>query len=78
MPTVAQLLLLPNHNLDPAYLRIFGLDRFIIASTAMSPGYTVMDNLLSQHYQQVLGYPSAAVQLSRTGLQFAWGGDVTH
>ena len=39
--------------------------------------YTVFDNLLSQHYQQVLGYPGLPFTF-RTGMQFSWGGDATH
>lgn len=68
-------LLLPNHNLDPAYQNL-GLTVHYRVNRHVS-SYTVMDNLLSQHYQQVLGYPSLPFNF-RTGLQFAWGGDVTH
>ncbi|MHB8303278.1 MAG: TonB-dependent receptor [Acidobacteriaceae bacterium] len=65
-------LLLPNRNLDPAY-QILGLTWNDRVSRHVS-AYTVMDNLLSQHYQQVLGYPGLPFNF-RSGLQFAWGGD---
>ena len=65
-------LLLPNKNLDPAYqnLGLTGNYRF----TRRLSAYTVMDNLLSQHYQQVLGYPALPFNF-RSGLQYKWGGD---
>ena len=69
-------LLLPNQNLDPAY-QILGLDDAPPRSTAISPATRVFDNLLSQHYQQVLGYPGLPFNF-RTGMQFSWGGDVSH
>ena len=65
-------LLLPNRNLDPAYQNI-GLTVHYRVNRHVS-SYTVMDNLLSQHYQQVFGYPSLPFNF-RSGLQFAWGGD---
>ncbi|MHB8391998.1 MAG: TonB-dependent receptor, partial [Acidobacteriaceae bacterium] len=65
-------LLLPNRNLDPAYQNI-GLTAHYRVNRHVST-YTVMDNLLSQHYQQVFGYPSLPFTF-RSGLQFAWGGD---
>lgn len=65
-------LLLPNHNLDPAY-QVIGLTGNYRFNRHVST-YTVMDNLLSQHYQQVLGYPSLPFTF-RSGMQFAWGGD---
>ena len=68
-------LLLPNKNLDPAYQDI-GLTANVRINRHTS-AYTVMNNLLSQHYQQVLGYPSLPFTF-RTGLQFKWGGDATH
>ena len=68
-------LLLPNRNLDPAY-QILGLTTHLRINRHIS-SYTVFDNLLSQHYQQVLGYPGLPFNF-RTGMQFSWGGDVTH
>ena len=65
-------LLLPNHNLDPAY-QVIGLTANYRINRHVST-YTVMDNLLSQHYQQVLGYPSLPFNF-RSGMQFSWGGD---
>ncbi len=65
-------LLLPNRNLVPAYQDVrftanYRINRHIAA-------YTVMDNLLSQHYQEQIGYPSLPFNF-RSGLQLAWGGD---
>jgi iron complex outermembrane receptor protein/vitamin B12 transporter len=68
-------LLLPNQNLDPAY-QILGLTTHLRINRHIS-SYTVFDNLLSQHYQQVLGYPGLPFNF-RTGMQFSWGGDTTH
>lgn len=65
-------LLLPNKNLDPAYQEI-GLTANYRVNHHVS-AYTVMDNLLSQHTQQVLGYPGLPFSF-RSGLQFRWGGD---
>lgn len=65
-------LLLPNKNLDPAYQDL-GLTANYRVTRKLSM-YTVMDNLLSQHYQQVLGYPSLPFSF-RSGLQYKWGGD---
>ncbi len=68
-------LLLPNRNLAPAYQNInltanYHVNRHVSA-------YTVMDNLLSQHSQQVFGYPALPFTF-RSGLQYSWGGDATH
>ncbi|MGC1784929.1 MAG: TonB-dependent receptor plug domain-containing protein [Acidobacteriaceae bacterium] len=68
-------LLLPNKNLDPAYQNIGLTANYRINRHASA--YTVMNNLLSQHYQEVLGYPSLPFTF-RTGLEFKWGGDATH
>ena len=68
-------LLLPNRNLDPAYQNI-GLTTHLRINRHIS-SYTVFDNLLSQHYQEVLGYPALPFNF-RTGMQFSWGGDGTH
>ncbi|MGH9616115.1 MAG: TonB-dependent receptor, partial [Acidobacteriaceae bacterium] len=66
-------LLLPNHNLDPAYQRL-ALTTHLRINRHIS-SYTVFDNLLSQHRQEVLGYPSLPFNF-RTGMQFSWGGDI--
>jgi vitamin B12 transporter len=68
-------LLLPNRNLAPAY-QIIGLTANYRVNQHVST-YTVIDNLLSQHYQQVFGYPSLPFNF-RSGLQYSWGGDATH
>ncbi len=65
-------LLLPNHNLAPGYQLLnlmtnFHVDRHISA-------YAVMNNLLSQHYQEAFGYPSLPFNV-RAGMQYTWGGD---
>ncbi|MGO8718661.1 MAG: TonB-dependent receptor [Acidobacteriaceae bacterium] len=65
-------LLLPNRNLDPAYQNL-GLTTHLRINRHIST-YTVFDNLLSQHYQEVLGYPALPFNF-RTGMQFSWGGD---
>ena len=66
-------MLLPNHNLNPGYQNI-GLTANYRVNRHVS-AYTVMDNMLSQHYQQAFGYPALPFNF-RSGLQFAWGGDV--
>jgi vitamin B12 transporter len=68
-------LLLPNRNLDPAYQDL-GLTTHLRIDRHVST-YTVFDNLLSQHYQEALGYPALPFTF-RTGMQFSWGGDVSH
>ncbi len=65
-------LLLPNRNLDPAYQDI-GMTVHYRVNRRVST-YGVMDNLLSQHPQQVLGYPGLPFSF-RSGMQFTWGGD---
>ena len=66
-------MLLPNRNLNPGYQNI-GLTAKVRVNRHVS-AYTVMDNMLSQHSQQAFGYPSLPFNF-RSGLQFAWGGDV--
>ncbi len=68
-------LLLPNRNLDPAYQNI-GLTMHYRVNRHVST-YSVIDNLLSQHYQEVLGYPALPFNV-RGGMQFSWGGDTSH
>lgn len=65
-------LLLPNHNLDPSYQLLSLTGNYRMSRHVSS--YAVMDNLLSQHYQEVLGYPSLPFNF-RAGMQFSWGGD---
>lgn len=64
-------LLLPNKNLDPAYQTLGVTANYRINHHIFT--YTVMDNLLSQHSQQVLGFPTLPFSF-RSGLQFRWGG----
>lgn len=68
-------LLLPNRNLAPGYQDLglttnYRINRHIAT-------YTVMNNLLSQHYQEVFGYPSLPFSF-RSGVQWMWGGDPAH
>lgn len=65
-------LLLPNRNLDPGYQDIGFTANYRVNRHVST--YAVMNNLLSQHYQQVFGYPSLPFNF-RTGLQFRWGGN---
>jgi vitamin B12 transporter len=64
-------LLLPNHNLDAGYQDI-GFSSSYKLGKHMN-AYAVLDNLLSQHYQQVIGYPALPFNF-RSGLQFSLGG----
>ncbi len=64
-------LLLPNHNLDPGYQDIGFSGSYRISRRIYA--YTVMDNLLSQHYQQVIGFPSLPFNF-RSGMQMSLGG----
>lgn len=64
-------LLLPNHNLDPGYQN-FGFSGSYQISHRIY-GYTIMDNLLSQHYQQVIGYPALPFNF-RAGMEVSLGG----
>ena len=68
-------LLLPNRNLASGY-QVIGLTANDRINRHVSI-YTVMDNLLSQHYQEVFGYPSLPFTF-RAGAQFVWGGDPAH
>jgi iron complex outermembrane receptor protein/vitamin B12 transporter len=68
MPTM----LLPNHNLDPAYQR---LD--LHASYALSPRVQLtsrFQNLLAQHYSETFGYPALPFTF-RSGVQVTFGGE---
>ena len=64
-------LLLPNRNLDPGYQN-FGFSGSYQISHRIY-GYTIMDNLLSQHYQQVIGYPALPFNF-RAGMEVSLGG----
>ncbi len=64
-------LLLPNHNLDPGYQDIGFSSSYRISKRVSA--YAVMDNLLSEHYQQVIGYPALPFNF-RSGMQVSLGG----
>jgi vitamin B12 transporter len=65
-------MLLPNRNLDGAYQRIdltarYQMNRSVAAESSFQ-------NLLSQHYSEVFGYPALPFMF-RLGLRFSLGGE---
>jgi vitamin B12 transporter len=65
-------LLLPNRNLDPSYEKLdlsgsFRLNRHLAF-------YSVVENLLSQHYDQVIGFPAPPLTF-RAGFRVTLGGE---
>ncbi len=64
-------LLLPNKNLDAAYQDI-GLSTSYRLHRRMY-AYAVVDNLLSQHYQPVIGFPALPFNF-RSGIEVSLGG----
>jgi vitamin B12 transporter len=64
-------LLLPNHNLEPGYQK-FDLSAGY-AITSYIKLYTSIENLFSQHYQPVFGYPALPFTI-RSGVTFTLGG----
>jgi vitamin B12 transporter len=65
-------LLLPNRNLAPGYQKVdlslaYSLTHYVKI-------YSSIENLLSQHYQPVFGFPAAPFEI-RSGLQFTIGGE---
>ena len=65
-------LLLPNHNLDPAYQRVD-----LYGSVRIHPRmslYTSMENLLNQRYYESFGYPALPFTI-RSGVQIRLGGE---
>ncbi|MBT9331257.1 TonB-dependent receptor [Paracidobacterium acidisoli] len=65
-------MLLPNRNLDGAYQR---LDAFFSYQAVRSVAfYGGVQNLLSEHYSEVFGYPSLPFTF-RSGLKFSFGGE---
>jgi vitamin B12 transporter len=65
-------MLLPNRNLAPGYQK---LDLSVgYALTHYAKIYTSMENLLSQRYQPVFGFPAAPFTI-RTGVTFTLGGN---
>ncbi len=65
-------LLLPNRNLAPGYQK-FDLS-LSYAATHYLKLYTGIENLFSQHYQPVLGFPAAPFEI-RAGMTFTIGGE---
>jgi len=65
-------LLLPNRNLDPSYQKI-DLNGTYRVNQRLSL-YAVVENLLSQHYDQVLGFPALPLAF-RTGFKVTLGGE---
>ncbi len=65
-------LLLPNRNLAPGYQKVdLSLS---YAATHYLKLYTGIENLFSQHYQPVLGFPAAPFEI-RAGMTFTIGGE---
>jgi iron complex outermembrane receptor protein/vitamin B12 transporter len=65
-------MLLPNRNLDPAYQRIDLTGSYQLNHTVQI--YSVIQNLLSQHYDEAFGY--AALPLTfRAGMKLTFGGE---
>jgi iron complex outermembrane receptor protein/vitamin B12 transporter len=65
-------LLLPNRNLDPAFQKLdLGGTYRVNQRLAL---YSVVENLLSQHYDYVIGYPAAPLTF-RAGFKVTFGGE---
>jgi iron complex outermembrane receptor protein/vitamin B12 transporter len=64
-------LLLPNRNLAPGYQKLDLSVAYTLRSYAKV--YTSVENLLSQHYQPVFGFPAAPFTI-RSGVTFTFGG----
>jgi vitamin B12 transporter len=65
-------MLLPNHNLDPSYQKLdlsgsFRVNRHLSL-------YSVVENLLDQHYDQVIGFPASPLTF-RAGFRVTLGGE---
>jgi vitamin B12 transporter len=65
-------LLLPNHDLAPAYQKFDLSGRYSLNSIVSL--YTTIENLFSQHYQAVFGFPAAPFTI-RSGLTLTLGGE---
>ena len=65
-------MLLPNRNLMGGYQLVDLNGRYSINHNLQ--GYFSVSNLLSQHYQEVLGYPSLPLNF-RVGMKFTFGGE---
>jgi vitamin B12 transporter len=71
-PNFGNTLLLPNRNLDPSYQKLdfsgsYSVNRHLAF-------YSVVENLLSQHYDQVIGFPSLPLTF-RAGFKVTLGGE---
>jgi vitamin B12 transporter len=65
-------MLLPNRDLQDAYQLIALNARYAFSSHIT--GYVSVNNLLSQHYDEILGFPALPLTF-RLGLKFTFGGD---
>jgi vitamin B12 transporter len=65
-------MLLPNQNLDPAYQKFDLSGRYSLNSVVAL--YTSIENLFSEHYQAVFGFPAAPFTI-RSGLTLTIGGE---
>jgi vitamin B12 transporter len=65
-------MLLPNRNLQDAYQLVALNARYAFSSHIT--GYVSVNNLLSQHYQEIIGFPALPLTF-RLGLKFTFGGD---
>jgi len=71
-PFFGNTMLLPNRNLDPAYQRLdltgsYRVNRYVGV-------YCVIENLGSQHYDQVIGFPASPFTF-RAGVRLTLGGE---
>ena len=65
-------MLLPNRDLQDAYQLIALNARY--AFNSHITGYVAVNNLISQHYSEVIGFPALPLTF-RLGLKFTFGGD---
>lgn len=65
-------MLLPNRNLQAAYQLLDFSGRYAISRHVSA--YFAITNLLSQHYQEEIGYPSLPLAF-RSGVKFTFGGE---
>lgn len=65
-------MLLPNRNLQDAY-QLIALNARYAFNTHIT-GYVALNNLISQHYAEVTGFPALPLTF-RLGLKFTFGGD---
>lgn len=65
-------MLLPNRNLDPSYQKLDLSGSYHVNRRLAL--YSVVENLLSQHYDQVIGFPALPLTF-RAGFKVALGGE---